>query len=147
MTLSYEPPYKSLGDALLRKLGDRSLGWLAQQALVTCQSAHLWLTGECRPRVQRLGYIAAILEFDREDIPTLADWAGYPSPVEQERMLQAYLEWQEVRQRWPLEQVTSNVRLIIADKIITLLRTDGEFRQTAGQVAPDLVALVSQSPT
>lgn len=84
-------PYKALGDSLLQALGEtRSQAWLAQQTYVSQEAVHYWLTGECRPRPERLGHIAALLNLDPALLVTLAE---YHDPAALDKVLAAYAIW------------------------------------------------------
>ena len=110
---------------------------------------HLWLAGRCRPKPQRLGYIAAILKFSEEDILLLAALAGYDADPDQEALVRkAYREWHALRERWQdeiLELVAHNVRVNIANMFIDLLDTDSDFRQTVYDKHPTLFEMVKQT--
>lgn len=137
--------YKRLGDILLERLGnERSIAWLADQTLVSRVAVSLWLSGKCRPNPRRLGNIAAILDFEEDDIPELADRAEY----DDDRLytvLQAYREWHKARERWTVEMLEQNVLVKIADCVIDLIRTDHEVRRLFRDKDPFVLDLVDQA--
>lgn len=94
MSTQRERQYKALGDMLLQALGElRSQAWLAQQTFVSQESVHYWLTGQHRPRPDRLGQLAALLELDPLHLATLAE---YHDPTALDKVLTAHTTWRQV---------------------------------------------------
>lgn len=141
------PPYKALGDVLLSRLGPgQSLSWLADLTVVSKVAVSLWMSGKCRPKPKRLGYIAAILRFNEEDLPTLASLAKYETGSDEELQVhEGYQEWYALRQRWELETMEQNIRYRIGDNIITLINADMEVRRMFRQKYPDIIEMAAQA--
>src|SRR5689334_6251488 len=87
--------YKSLGDVLLRNIGDtKTQSWLAEETFVSQTAVHWWLIGKCRPKPDRLGHIAALLRLQETEIIALATLAGYDAnPEDWDKLLNAYRKW------------------------------------------------------
>jgi hypothetical protein len=84
--------YKQLGDALLKALGpNRSQAWLAQQTYVSQEAVHYWLAGQCRPRPERLGHLAALLQLDPQFLTELAEYDD--DPKARDKVFAAHSAW------------------------------------------------------
>ena len=85
-----ESTYKLLGEVLAKALGYKPQRWLAEQTFVSQEAVHYWLTGQNRPRPDRLGQLAALLELDPLHLATLAE---YHDPAALDKVLAAHTTW------------------------------------------------------
>ncbi len=77
------PKYTELRDYLLDGLGcNRTQQWLAEHTYVSQEAVSYWLTGRCRPRPERLGFIAALLGLDPHRLFLLAQYRDDPTAYE-----------------------------------------------------------------
>jgi transcriptional regulator with XRE-family HTH domain len=151
------PQYKALGDTLLAKFGNqRSLAWLADRTLVSRVAVHLWLSGRCRPKPQRLGLIAATLGFTEEEVFELATQADYDSdPDRLDKVLRAYHNWCAVRANRQVEGLEHTIYDGIIEKMIVenqgykmkmeriALLIDPEVKKVLRETSPELLEELS----
>jgi transcriptional regulator with XRE-family HTH domain len=91
-SLSPEPQYTALGDALDRSLRGRTQVWLARHLCVTPAAVNQWLNGKRRPEPGRLGQLAATLKLSPEYLAELASYDTDPDAMEK-----VYRAWRSSR--------------------------------------------------